>query len=62
MIEYLKYINLGLALVSPAIVGVVIGTLLDGKFKVFPFCTVSFLLLGIISGIWSLFKLIKSLV
>jgi F0F1-type ATP synthase assembly protein I len=62
MIEYLKYINLGLALVSPAIVGVVIGTLLDGKFKVFPFWTVIFLLLGIISGIWSLFKLIKSLV
>lgn len=56
MTEYIKYFNLGLMLVSPAIVGLVIGRLLDGAFGTFPVLTVVFLILGIVSGIWSMYK------
>jgi F0F1-type ATP synthase assembly protein I len=47
--------------VAPAIVGLLIGTLLDGVLKCFPLFTVAFLLLGIISGLWSLYKSVKTL-
>jgi F0F1-type ATP synthase assembly protein I len=59
--NYLKYFNLGLMVVAPAIVGLLIGTLLDGVLKCFPLFTVAFLLLGIISGLWSLYKSVKTL-
>ena len=47
--------------VIPAIVGLLIGTLLDKAFKVFPLFTVVFLFLGILSGLWSLYKSVKTL-
>jgi len=62
MIEYLKYLNMGLIMVTPAIVGVFVGALLDRALKTFPALTVAFLVLGILSGIWSLYKSVKSLV
>ncbi len=61
MPDYLKYINLGLTLVSPAIVGVIIGKVLDGTFRTFPLCTVGFLMLGIVSGIWSMYKSVMNM-
>ena len=62
MKDYLKYFNIGLMLVMPAIVGVIIGTMLDKAFKTYPVYTVMFLMLGIISGIWSMYKSIRSLI
>jgi F0F1-type ATP synthase assembly protein I len=47
--------------VMPAIVGLFIGMLIDRAFKVFPLFTVVFLFLGILSGLWSLYKSIKTL-
>lgn len=61
MMEYLKYINIGLMLVVPALVGLIIGSLLDRTFDN-PMFILIFLFLGIISGLWSLYKSIKSLV
>jgi F0F1-type ATP synthase assembly protein I len=60
--EYLKYFNLGLMAVVPAAVGLLIGALIDKGFKTFPLFTVAFLLLGILSGLWSLYKTVKTLV
>lgn len=62
MTEYLKYFNIGLMLVVPALVGLIIGSLLDRTFGYYPVFTLVFLFLGIISGIWSLYKSIKTLV
>ena len=61
MLNYFKYFNLGMMAVIPAIVGLLIGTLLDKAFKVFPLFTVVFLFLGILSGLWSLYKSVKTL-
>jgi F0F1-type ATP synthase assembly protein I len=61
MINYLKYINLGIGAVTPAVIGLLIGTLLDRSFNAFPLCTVSFLMLGILSGLWSLYRSVKTL-
>jgi len=60
--DYLKYFNLGLAVFSPAVVGLMIGVLLDRKFGLFPVMTVTMLFLGILSGLWSLYRSIKSIV
>ncbi len=61
MIDYLKYFNLGMMAVAPAVIGLLMGVLLDKAFKVFPLFTVIFLLLGILSGLWSLYKSVKTL-
>jgi F0F1-type ATP synthase assembly protein I len=60
--EYLKYFNLGLMAVVPAAVGLLIGTFIDKGLKTFPLFTVVFLFLGILSGLWSLYKTVKTLV
>jgi len=62
MINYLKYINLGIAAVAPAVIGLLIGTLLDRSLNAFPLWTVTFLMLGILSGLWSLYKAVKTLI
>jgi len=59
--EYLKYFNMGLMAVSPAIVGLIAGMLLDNAFNTHPVLTVALLLLGVISGMWSSYKSIKGL-
>ena len=61
MLNYLKYFNLGMMSVMPAIVGLFIGMLIDRAFKVSPLFTVIFLFLGILSGLWSLYKSVKTL-
>jgi len=61
MLNYLKYFNLGMMAVMPAIVGLFLGMLIDRMFKVFPLFTVVFLFLGILSGLWSLYKAVKTL-
>jgi F0F1-type ATP synthase assembly protein I len=61
MLNYLKYFNLGMMSVMPAVIGLLIGTLIDRMFKVFPLFTVVFLFLGILSGLWSLYKSVKTL-
>lgn len=62
MIDYWKYINLGIMLVAPAIVGLFIGNLIDRRSGTLPVFTVSMLVLGILSGIWSMYKSIKNMV
>ena len=47
--------------VMPAIVGLLMGMLIDRAFKVSPLFTVIFLFLGILSGLWSLYKSVKTL-
>ena len=61
MLNYLKYLNLGMMSVMPAVIGLLMGALLDRAFKVFPLFTVVFLFLGIMSGLWSLYKSVKTL-
>ena len=62
MIEYWKYLNLGIMLVSPAIAGLLIGNLIDRISGASPVFTVSLLVLGILAGIWSMYKSIKDMV
>jgi len=62
MLNYLKYLNLGMMSVMPAVIGLFIGTMIDRAFRVFPFFTVVFLFLGILSGLWSLYKSVKTLI
>ncbi len=54
--DYLRLINIGIMLVAPAVVGLFLGKLLDNVFNTYPSFTVSLLFLGIVSGLWSMYK------
>jgi F0F1-type ATP synthase assembly protein I len=61
MSQYLKYINLGIMLVLPAVICVFIGAFLDGLFGTGHVMTLIFLILGIITGFFSTYKTLKTL-
>jgi F0F1-type ATP synthase assembly protein I len=61
MSQYLKYVNLGIMLVLPAIICVFIGAFLDGYFATGHVMKLIFLLLGIITGFFSMYKSLKAL-
>lgn len=56
--QYLN-INVGYSLVTPILIGVIIGLALDNKFHTKPYFAVFFIFLGAISSFYNLFKLIK---
>jgi F0F1-type ATP synthase assembly protein I len=56
--EYIN-INVGYSLVTPILIGVIIGLTLDNKFRSKPVFTVLFIFLGTVSSFYNLFKLIK---
>lgn len=56
--QYLN-INVGYSLVTPILIGVIIGLTLDNKFHRKPFFTVLFIFLGTISSIYNLFRIYK---
>jgi F0F1-type ATP synthase assembly protein I len=56
--EYIN-INVGYSLVTPILLGVIIGLTLDNKFHKKPFFTVFFIFFGMISSLYNLFKIIK---
>jgi F0F1-type ATP synthase assembly protein I len=47
--------------VVPAVTGLLMGVLLDKALHSSPLFTVAFLLLGILSGLWSVYKSVKIL-
>ena len=49
--------NVGYYLVTPLILGVVIGVFLDSKFKTKPVFTLMFIFLGMIASLYNLLKL-----
>ena len=50
--------ELGLTMVGTIGVGFAIGYVIDSKSDKFPVFTITFLILGIFSGFWSVYKLI----
>ena len=56
--EYIN-INVGYSLVTPILIGVIVGLTLDNKFHSKPVFTVSFIFLGMVSSFYNLFKMIK---
>ncbi len=52
-------INVGYSLVTPILLGVIIGLILDSRFQSKPVFTVFFIFLGTVSSFYNLFKLIK---
>ena len=56
--EYIN-INVGYSLVTPILIGVIIGLVLDNKFHTKPYFTVFFIFFGMISSFYNLFRLIK---
>ncbi len=56
--EYLN-INVGYNLVTPILLGVIIGLILDSNFKSKPVFTIFFIFLGTVGSFYNLFKLIK---
>ena len=56
--QYLN-INVGYSLVTPILIGVIIGLALDNKFHTKPYFTVFFIFFGMISSIYNLYKMIK---
>ena len=56
--EYIN-INVGYSLVTPILIGVIIGLALDNKFHTKPYFTVFFIFFGMISSFYNLFRLIK---
>lgn len=56
--QYLN-INVGYSLVTPILIGVIIGLALDNKFHTKPYFTVFFIFFGMISSLYNLFKIIK---
>jgi len=51
--------NIGFSLVTPILIGVIIGLTLDSRFHSKPVFTVLFIFLGAVSSFYNLFKLIK---
>ena len=51
--------NVGYSLVTPILVGVIIGLVLDSRFHSKPVFTVFFIFLGAVSSFYNLFKMIK---
>jgi len=56
--EYIN-INVGYSLVTPILIGVIVGLALDNKFHTKPYFTVFFIFFGMISSFYNLFRLIK---
>ena len=56
--EYIN-INVGYSLITPILIGVGIGLVLDNKFNSKPVFTVFFIFLGTVSSFYNLFRLIK---
>ena len=54
--QYLN-INVGYSLVTPILIGVIIGLMIDNKFRSKPYFTVFFIFLGTISSIYNLYKI-----
>ena len=52
-------INVGYSLVTPILLGVIIGLTLDSRFHSKPVFTVFFIFLGTVSSFYNLFRLIK---
>ena len=61
LMPYLKYVNVGIMLVMPAIICLFIGSFLDGIFKTGDNITVILLVLGILTGLYSAFKTLNHL-
>ena len=53
--QYLN-INVGYSLVTPILIGVVIGLMLDNKFHSKPYFTVFFIFFGTVSSIYNLYR------
>jgi F0F1-type ATP synthase assembly protein I len=62
MQNYYKFINLGAMMIAPAIVGLFIGIGIDKCFGIYPFFTVAGLVVGIVTGYWSMYKAVKDMV
>ncbi len=58
-LKYLGFVSgLGITMITCIAVGVLIGVFLDGKFGTSPWLTTVFLLVGILSGAWSVYKVL----
>ncbi len=53
------YMNIGYNLVTPILLGVIIGLTLDSRFHSKPVFTIFFIFLGAVSSFYNLFRLIK---
>jgi len=53
------YMNIGYNLVTPILLGVIIGLALDSRFHSKPVFTVFFIFIGMVSSFYNLFRLIK---
>ncbi|VVA44287.1 conserved hypothetical protein [Candidatus Roizmanbacteria bacterium] len=56
--EYIN-INVGYSLVTPILIGVIIGLALDNKLSTKPFFTVFFIFFGMVSSIYNLYRVYK---
>lgn len=53
--EYIN-INVGYSLVTPILIGLIVGLFLDNKFHTKPYLTVFFIFFGTISSIYNLYR------
>ena len=56
-----KYLNIGYYLVTPMLIGVIVGLYLDSQFKSKPLFILIFLFLGIAGTFYNLYKVTKNL-
>lgn len=56
-----KYLNIGYYLVTPMLIGVIVGLYLDSRFKSKPLYTLIFIFLGIAGTFYNLWKVAKNL-
>ncbi len=55
----IDYLNIGFYLVTPIVVGVILGLLIDARFKTKPTFTVVLILVGAVASLYNLIKLTK---
>lgn len=58
----LQFIRLGIDLVSPIVLGVFIGHLIDNHFNTKPLALIIFIVLGILAGLLNIFRILKKIV
>jgi F0F1-type ATP synthase assembly protein I len=59
--DYLKYFNLGTMFMAPALVGLFLGAWIDKSCGMSPLFTVLLIMIGILTGFWSVYKTVNDL-
>lgn len=57
LVQYAEYATeIAAVTLAPALLGLILGQVIDRVFNLYPAATVTLLILGILTGLWSMYK------